>query len=348
MSSVASGDTTVGFIRRLVRELCASPGEQQLTTAYIDETLNNFYANDFPYGIKLDQMRDVYTFYTQPYTDRYPLDVNYNQGVRGPAYVDGIQAFYLKDREEFLRTWPKWPTLFTQFSSATNVFNFTVPGPFLSGEVTIGGTDSTGTTFTISDNGYGVLQSIVSNPVVSIPAQDTNPALPGMYNINTQNPGLKNPTNIGTVNYVTGQIAFTLPNSLFPGTTLNVKVSQYQTGRPFSLLFWNNQFTVRPVPKAIHKITVETYLTPVQFMSSTNNPILNQWSFYLGYGTACEIVRRRQDTSSLQNLMEGMKRQEALVLERQATEEIGSRNSTIFSSSVPQQNVNGYMNNWWY
>jgi hypothetical protein len=44
------------------------------------------------------------------------------------------------------------------------------------------------------------------------------------------------------------------------------------------------------------------------------------------------------------NLMEGFKRQEALVLERQGTEEINSRNATIFASS--QGNGNGYPNQW--
>ena len=56
MSAVSSSNQTVSFIRSTVRELTASPGENQLTTAYIDQTLNNFYTSDFPYAIKLDQM----------------------------------------------------------------------------------------------------------------------------------------------------------------------------------------------------------------------------------------------------------------------------------------------------
>src|SRR5260221_8162168 len=117
MSAVAPPDSTVGFIRSLVRELTASPGQNQLTTAYIDQTLNNFYNSDFPYAIKLDQMRSTYTFYTQPNIDRYPLDVNFNQGVRSPLYIDGILGSFYKDREDFYRIWPYWPTLFRQFGS---------------------------------------------------------------------------------------------------------------------------------------------------------------------------------------------------------------------------------------
>jgi len=416
MSAVAPANSTVAFIRTTIRELCGAPGESQLTTAYIDQTLNNFYTTDFPYAIKLDQMRSVYTFYTQPNIDRYPLDVNYNQGVRTPMYVDGIQGNFFKDRSEFYAIWPRFPTKFQRgqssltagISSITQailavvtsaahglstgntvyitgvegmtelngnsysvtvinantysiavdstaftayvsggtwyltpiLFSFMLPGPLLSKEVVIGGVDIEGVSFAIADNGEGDLQLQSPNAVVSVPLQTTNPAVPGMYNRNTRNPGLINVTNVGTVDYVTGQMAFTNPLPLQVGTQLTIFATQYQPGRPLSMLFWNNEFTLRPVPKLIHKVEIETYLTPVQFMLSTDNPILNQWAQYLAYGVSAEILRRRQDMAGLANVMEGFRRQEALVLERQATEEIGQRNSTLFSGSTPSVNGN--------
>lgn len=352
MSSVTQASPTVAFIRSTVRELTASPGSNQLTTAYIDQTLNDIYNSDFPYAVKLDQLRSVYTFYTQPYIDKYPLDVNYNQGVRAPFYVDKIQGYFYKDREDFHRVWPDFPTFFNNViegDGVTATFNFTVPGPFLRNSVVLGGTATGGNAILVADDGVGNLQLQVPNSVVSVPVQTTNPAKPGMYNVNTNSPGLINPTNIGTVNYVTGAFSVTFPAGYIPATptqnypAMNLWVSQYTTGRPFSLLFWNNTFTIRPVPKLVHRITVETYLTPVAFLNSTDSPILNQWCKYLAYLVAAEILRRRQDTAGLANIMEGLKRQEALVLERQATEEINQRNSNIFSSSTPSQEGNyGY------
>lgn len=426
MSTVAQAPNTYAQIEILVRRLTASPSESMLPTVQIQEQVNTFYNSDFPYAIKLDQMRNVYTFYTQPYTERYPLDVNYNQGVRAPVYVDGIEAFFYKDRDEFYRIWPRWPTPFNnqygasslsggisnatqanpcQITSSNNglstgdtiyiynvegmtelnnqyftvtvvdsnnftigidstsynaytgggtwaltpvQFSFTLPAPFLPTTVTIGGTDITGYTFTVSDDGEGNLQLITPNAVTSVPAQTTNPAVPGMYNINTGNPGLNNVLNVGTVNYVSGNIFFTYSLPLQTGTTLNIFVSQYQPGRPYSLLFWNNYFIIRPVPKLVHQITVETYLTPVQFMQTTDSPILNQWVQYIAYGVSCEILRQRQDMEGLENLMEGFQRQEGLVLERQATEEINQRNRTIYSGA--QQNLGwnqGWMQGWY-
>ena len=46
-----------------------------------------------------------------------------------------------------------------------------------------------------------------------------------------------------------------------------------------------------------------------------------------------EILRDRQDMEGVSNLEEGFKRQEALVLERQAVEEIQQPNITLFNST---------------
>lgn len=354
---VVQADSTLVAIRKKVRRLTASSSESTLTTNEIDQYINTFYNNDFPYAIKLDQMRSVYTFYTRPYIDRYPLDVNYNQGVRAPMYVEGIQGFFYKERDEFYNLWPRWPTKFQPFSGdgTTQAFTFTIAAPFLSKEVVLGITGTNGEAISVADDGNGGLYVQNPAPVVTVPdypAITPAPGLPvpGMLNKNTSNPGLETQIYVGTVNYVTGQFAIDFTNAnVTPasGQTATLWVSQYQTGRPYSMLFWNNEFTIRPVPKLIHKVEIETYLTPVQFMQTTDHPILNQWWQYIAYGAAMECLRDRQDYDGVENLREGFMRQEMLVLERQGVEEIGQRNKTIFSAS--NNNLgwnNGFMQGW--
>lgn len=358
MSLPLPADSTLGAIVKKVRRLTASASESSLSTQDIFQYINTFYSQDFPYGIKIDQMRSVYTFFTEPYRDRYPLDVNYNQGVRAPCYVEGIQATFYKDRQQFFNVWPRFPTPFHPINGdgTKTAFSFTIPAPFLPNEVVLGGVDSSGNPISVNDDGHGNLQLQIPNPVVSIPAQYnppiTNAAIPGMKNLNTGNPGLNNvntntldpfsvpyPSGIGTVNYVTGVFNINFPVAPAAGTQMTLWVAQYQTGRPYSILFWNNEFQIRPVPKLIHKIEIETYLTPVQFMQMNDVPILNQWWQYIAYGAACEILRDRQDMEGVSNLQEGMMRQEALVLERQGIEEIGQPNYTLFNTTL--QNI-GY------
>lgn len=415
--TLAQPDSTLTAIRLKVRRLTASPSEQSLTTDTIDQAINTFYQSDFPYAIKLDQMRSVYTFYTSPNIEKYPMNVNFNQGIRSPVYFEGIQGYFFKDRQEFYNMWPRWPTLstqspttltgvitnasqanpaiitatntliagmqvtindvvgmtqlngntytvlsataanfeidvdstlFTAYSSggtyitASPVMSFNISSiPFLSKEVVIGGEDINGNPIKISDDGNGNLYVQNSNPQISVPIYTYN--IPGMKNFNTANPGDNVPILIGTINYVSGEVDINFISAGItpaPSSLFNIWVSQYQPGRPYSLLFWNNELTIRPVPDKVYKVEVETYLTPVQFLETSDNPILNQWWQYIAIGTSMELLRERGDFDGVENLREGFMRQEALVLERQAVEEIGVRNSTIFSGSTPNQGWN--------
>jgi hypothetical protein len=337
--SIAATNSTVNMIRTKVRRLTSSSSQSSLPDTVINQYIQTFANQDLPYTIKLDQMRSVYKFYTRPYIDRYPLDINFNQGVRDPVYVDGIRGNLYKSRDQFYNIWPRWPTKYTPTSGdgTTTSFNFTIQGPFLSNEVTLGCVSTTGEAISVADDGNGNLQLVTMNPVVSVPVQTSS--VPGMKNINTENPGQNLLVNIGTVNYISGTftINFALGN-LIPaaGSVFTLWVCQYQPGKPYSILYWNNELTIRPVPMLTHKMELETYLTPVEFMEETDVPIITQWWQYIAYGAACEILRDRQDADGLENCLEGFYRQEAMVLERQGVEEIGQRNVTVFSGTNQQ------------
>ena len=431
---IAQPDSTLTAIRQKVRRLTASPSEQTLSTATIDQAINTFYQQDFPYAIKLDQLRSVYTFYTKPNIDVYPMNVNFNQGIRAPVYFEGIQGNLFKDRQQFYNMWPRWPTLnqvtsgilsgliafatqaatcqivspnhglstgdsirisavqgmtelngitYTITVNTTDIFSldginslgftactpntgnwFTEQGissftinstPFLRNEVVVGGTDSLGNAIQINDDGNGNLYYNSANAIVPQPPIPNN--LPGMENNNLSSivtypaatttyqsyPGDNIKRFVGTVNYLTGVITINFSFiDVFPatGSQLTVWVSQYTAGRPYTLLFWNNFLQVRPVPDKVYKVEVETYLTPIQLLETGDYPILNQWWQYISFGVAMEIQRERNDFEGVEGLREGFMRQEALVLERQGVEEIGSRNTTLFSSSIPQQGWN--------
>lgn len=162
-------------------------------------------------------------------------------------------------------------------------------------------------------------------------ANSTPPPPPSSYSVYPPSP--LTPQYCGTVNYVTTSITVSFPVAPAAGTMINVWAAQYQVGRPYNLLFWNNEITIRPVPDNVYLVEVETFQTPAQFMNTTDSPILNQWSQYIAYGAAMEILRERQDAEGVENLREGFMRQEALVLERQSVEEIGQSNITIFNST---------------
>ncbi len=436
--TVAPANNTYQFIETKVRRLTASASEAALRSVDIQEAVNEFYSTDFPYAIKLDQMRYIYKFLTIPNVDRYPVDVNNLQGFRAPVYFEGIQGNLFKNRDQLYNLYPRYPTQYQKGSglggtitnatkavlcqitspdhnlqtgsiitianvlgmvelngntytvtvidsnnftlngtnstgfttyisggnwTSQNTFSFTLFGnnqnPFpqnnfgiLSTQLVIGGIDVNGNPIRIVDNGgavvdgYGIGSNTTSGRLLFI---QQNQVGNNVYldNLNAQKPAIPplsplprpspvsplTPQYCGTVDYITTQINILLPVPLQSGSQLNVWASQYQTGRPYNLLFWNNEFTVRPVPDNVYMVEVEAYQTPVQFMQTTDNPILNQWAKYIAYGTAREILRDRQDMEGVANLEEGFLRQEGLVLERQAIEEIAVPNITLFNST---------------
>jgi hypothetical protein len=363
---VAQANTTLGFIIQKVRRLTASASESALSTSDITDAINRFYSQDFPYAIKIDQQRSVYKFLTIPNVDRYPVDVNNLQGFRAPVYFEGRQGNLFKNRDQLFNLYPRNPTQFQPIAGDGVTTNFTFllfgnninpfPQPnfgILSTQLVIGGIDINGNPIRIIDDGGGVVngfgigsnttqgqllyiqQNNVGNNVYLDPITNAqNPAIPVLSPIPIPSPPVTlTPQYCGTVNYVTTQITINFPVAPAPGTMINVWAATYQPGRPYNLLFWNNEITIRPVPDNVYLVEVETYQTPCQFMNTTDSPILNQWGQYISYGVACEILRERQDVEGVQNLLEGFARQESLVLERQSIEEIGQPNYTLFNDT---------------
>lgn len=365
MSSVLPADSTYSFIEKKVRRLTSSASESALASSDIQEAVNTFYSSDFPYAIKIDQQRSVYKFLTIPNVDRYPVDVNNYQGFRAPVYFEGVPGNLFKKRDQLFNLYPRTPTQFQPVSGdgVTTSFTFTLFGnnqnPFpqpnfgiLSGQVVIGGIDINGNPIRIIDNGGSVVNSLgigsnttsgkllfiqqnnVGNNVYLDASNDQQPAIPPLSPLPIPSPPSPLTSQYcGTVNYVTTSITVNFPVAPADGTMINVWAATYQVGRPYNLLFWNNEFTIRPVPDNVYLVEVEAYQTPSQFMETTQNPILNQWAQYIAYGASMEILRDRQDMEGVENLKEGFQRQEALVLERQSVEEIGQPNITFFNST---------------
>jgi len=247
--------------------------------------------------------------------------------------------------------------------SSQNTFSFTLFGqnqnPFpqpnfgiLSTQLVIGGIDVNGDPIRVIDDGGAVVNALgigsnttngqllfvqqnnVGNNVYLDALNVQQPAIPPLSPLPVPSPPVSlTPQYCGTVNYVTTQIDLLIPVPLQAGSVLNIWAATYQVGRPYNLLFWNNELTIRPVPDNVYLVEVEVYQTPVQFMTLTQNPVLDQWAQYISFGVAMEILRERQDMEGVENLREGFMRQEALVLERQSIEEIQQPNITLFNST---------------
>ncbi len=306
---MTAADNTLVQIRKRVRRLTSSPNETSLATSDIDEYINSFYTQDFVYAIKVDQLKEVVTLYTSSDIDTYTLDLNTYQGIRSPVYFEGQEGNLFKDRAQFFNVYPRYATkeiAATGDGGATYTFTLTNI-PFLRNQVVIGTENASGDPLKVIDDGSGNL----------VNADDTT-------------------ENAGTINYTTGAVSLdysTIGTNPANGTDITTWVVQYSASRPMSILYWNGEITVRPVPDGIYKIDFEAYKTPVQFLDSDDTPTVNQWKDYIAAGTARKILQDRGDMEGEQYVYGLMQEQEGLVLSRQSIEEIGQRNATIYESS---------------
>lgn len=332
MVAVTPADSTYAAIESMVRELTSSLNESQLSSADIGRAVNTYYQLDFPAACKLGQLRTNLEIFTEPYVDTYRIDINKYQGFGDPVMIEGYRSLLYKDQSIFFGQWPKISTKLVPWTGdgVTTTFSTTLTGaPLARQSITVGTIDTAGGTMRISDNGIGGfidassgLSTTGANPI-SQTAQSSG-STPNTY---------PTPTPIvGSINYVSGSISITFTNPPADGEPIIVWAYQYSVGQPTNVLFWNDQLTVRPVPNGIYRIELEAYQTPVQFMQSTETPILNAYWQLIAYGAAITILSRWQDTNAIQAILPHYEEQKALILNRNAEENIGVSTATIYTS----------------
>ena len=127
----------------------------------------------------------------------------------------------------------------------------------------------------------------------------------------------------GTINNVTG--VFTANFNTAPTSSDNVvcNYQAYTPDRPRAVLFYNNQFTFRPVPDQVYPITMQGYISQVQFNNvdadgniPNESPLQTEWGLLIAYGASVEIFADRGDNQAYNEAYIIMKRYEAVALNR--------------------------------
>jgi hypothetical protein len=307
--------TTLARIRKKVRRLTATPSVIQLPDSEIDEYIDTFYLQDFPAHLKLFELHKTYHFFTEANIDRYALPVNTNFSVNPPVYIAGYQSFYTQSREEFFRLYPK--LAFSQDigngDGTAGAYPFTLTNiPVLQRQFSVSAVDTNGDDVTIEDDGDGNL--VVPGSVV----------------------------NRGTINYVTGVGTVTFPNAIPATSTINTQSVPYAASRPTAVLFFDNFFTLRPVPDMSYRVSIEVYQSPSQLLDvDTDEPDIQQWWQYIAFGAAMKILEDRNDTETMLALEPRLDEQKQLVLHRTIVQQTTQRTPTIYT----EQSTN-YYGNW--
>ena len=234
--------STLTSIRTKVRRLTASPSENQLSNDDIDEYVNTFYINDLPQHLKLFNLKTTYTFYTSPGVETYALPISPTvdpstatadvvtgyYSVEPPVYIAGYESFYTQSEVEFYRLFPPINDETTEDGTGiAGPYAITVSNtPVLRNYVTVSASDAAGNRYIGIDDGAG---TIAGTPT----AADVT----------------------GAIDYDTGAITALTFGAVIPTTEdITVQTVPYVAARPNSVLFFQNNFIVRPIPDKTYRI----------------------------------------------------------------------------------------------
>ena len=340
--------STLGAIQTKVRRLTRTPTIAQMSDATLNEYINTFIVYDIPEHLRLFNLKRQFTFYTNPFQDTYPTSKDGVMGVptnplynfqnicltvHDPVYIAGFQSMFSQSREQFFGVYPKINSiasigtagdgLTTSFTGNVNTNLVGTNGNgyvLLQNEVLFSSVDS-------NNNGLALIDVPVMNPVTGNPTTIGNLYVPG--NTPTVPPTVVDPVNI--INYVTGQFTITFATAPAQGEAINSQTVPQIATIPQALLYFDNKFTVRPVPDQPYRVNIEVFMRPTWLMASSDVPELEEWWQYIAYGAAKKIFEDRMDSDSVQAIYPEYKKQELLCLRRTIVQNTNQRTATIYT-----------------
>ncbi len=332
---------TLTDIQQKVRRLTRTPSEAQLTTTQLNEYINTFVVYDFPEHLRTFNLRTTFTFYCNPYQDVYNTDTsvlptsnplydfqNKYLTVHPPVYIAGYQVLYTQSPEQFFNIYPKIESinLITQGDGVTTAYSGVIGNlnpllPNLTSSVTAILPGSV--LFSSVDiNNSGIAYN-------DIPVYPSN----GTGVLVDANTGIA----AGTVNYLTGQYTVTFVVAPKAGANINSQVVFYQPSLPQAILYYANQFTLRPVPDQPYQINLEVYQAPVDLIGANAVPLLNEWWQYIAYGAAKKILEDRMDLDTVALILPEFLKQQCLINRRNIVQYTNERPSTIYTEQTREQ-----------
>lgn len=351
---------TVGTLQDIIekiRQVSASGDTQQVTDTKILKYINSYYLLDLPDDLRILKLKDVYTFNTIQGVDTYPFNFDSWSSVQAPAYCAKQQITLFQD-----------PANFYGYSYGLQQLE-----TFDTGDGGAGPYSGNTTSFPI-------LRSVYNNPM-SDTKTASNAVFPSGYPPSFAENNISRIQNIlisantaasslhvtddgagnligdciagGTINYQTGAIAaLTFSQTIPAGNDINIQYINVSLSQPYSILFFQNQFVLRPVPDQAYTIEIVAFREPSKALLGTDSltsPNLNgrpehfDWWELIAFGVAKKLYQDRLDTDGVQ-MMDAFLQEKISEARTRTYAQLGSRQiSTIFKDEYDQQNIwSGY------
>lgn len=304
----------------------------------IKDYINSFYSYDLPAQFRSLKLKDKYTFNTTYGVDTYQFNSEQYTTVEMPCYCMKREIKLFQDPWNFYGVNYNW-----QFQ--TNfAFGDGGTGPY-SGNTTatpiirsVNNNPNTAATFNVpgSSQGYaGYKAGRVQNILIT-----ANVANGSTMNVTDDGSGnLIGDCISGAINYSTGAISNLVFSLSIPsGTAIQIQYNPVQPSIPLSILFFQNQFVLRPVPDRGYTIELMAYRQPTQALltlgAKTGTPELSEWWELIAFGAAKKIYEDRLDMDGVAMMDKALRERYELAYTRTYAQLGKQRIGTIYSDQL--------------
>ena len=279
---------TLADIRSKFRLVSGRPSQDQLSDAQCNAYINNYYVFTMPHELKEQIENQFLTFTTTPGVDVYAFPGGYFTDSPG-AYADGFPNIFYQDPDIFFQDWPQQYAVDNIATGDGTTVTFTgglQNPPVIVGTVLIASDDNLGFQQLVTDEGS-------SFPIGTLTGNGT-----------------------GTINYLTGAYSVTWNTAPIASAVIYAKYQGYSGNRPQGVLWFNNQFTLRPVPDQAYQILMQGFIKPAYLVNDTDTPLQMEWGPLIAYGAALEAFQDSGDVENYDRIFPVFKRHENVALGR--------------------------------
>jgi hypothetical protein len=345
----------LGAIIAKVRRLTGSADPLQLpdsavpadsSSVGITDYIDSFYLYDFPAQFRSLKLKDKYTFNTTFGIDTYAFNSEQYTTVEMPCYCAKREIKLFNDPWSFYGVNFNWQSM-TNFDSGdgtTGPYSGVTTGNPILRSINNNSTDIDGTPNVpgVSQGSPGYAAGRVQN--ILITANISNGTT-----VNVTDDGAGNligNCTAGTINYGTGAISGLVFTQGVPqGNAIQIQYNPVQPNIPLSILFFQNQFTLRPVPDKGYTIELIAYRQPSQALKQTaanaGTPELSEWWECIAIGAAKKIFEDRLDSDGIA-LMDKMLAERYQMVYTRTYAQLGKqRVNTIFADQLSQNYGSG-------
>jgi len=339
------------------RKLTGSTNSFQITDEQIVQYMNSFYSYDLPAKFRSLKLKDFYTFTTVQGQAVYPFNSEIYTTVEMPCYINNRETKLYNDPWNFYGVnfnWQNGPETFATGTGAVGPYNgFTIaqnllpsvnndPGPQSNPSlyfpqsrvqnILIAVNIDYLNTICVTDDGQGNLIEIFQTNNTAQTQFGWN------YYRNYYDTSGVSLTPVGTINYQTGEISNLSFSQVVPqGTPINISYNPKVLQMPLAILFFQNQFTLAPVPDQGYTVQLTAYRSPIKAIlaeDQTGNPELSEWWEILAVGAAKKIFEDRLDSDGV-IFIDKMLKERYDIIETRTYAQIGSRQIyTIYTDQV--------------